>query len=270
MAGQKSTKEATFGDGSGSGGDVLNINTTNNRVEIPNGATMRFFTDAYTTLGGQIVNGNPVPAVSGASGAALASSGTVTTNVGVTKVAPTATVTAVVMAPGTIDGQYCVLINEAAPSNSVQMAASGTSNVFNGTSCVLPGQQQNLFVWDQGLAAGSGLWVEASSYVDGKLNDIVSATAPALASSGTIATAGLGTTQVTPGSAVTACVLAAGIFSGQEVTVVNASTTGANTITMAASGTSNVADGASTVISGLKCARFKWIGGSTNLWYHSV
>src|SRR5258708_4350620 len=157
MAGIGNTKEFTATDGSGPTGDICNMNTASKRIEVPNGATIRFFTDAYTTLGGQIVNGNPVPAVSGASGTALATSGTIPTTVGVTKVNPGSAVTACVMGTGTIDGQYCVVVNEAAPSNSVQMAASGTSNVFNGVSCIIPGQSQNLFVWDQGLAAGSGL-----------------------------------------------------------------------------------------------------------------
>jgi hypothetical protein len=264
MPGIGNKNEATFTDGSGPTGDICNMNTASKRIEVPNGATIRFFSDAYTTLGGQIVNGNPVPATSGASGTALASSGTIATTVGVSKVAPTATVTAVVMAPGTIDGQYCVLINEAAPSNSVQMAASGTSNVFNGAGCIIPGQSQNLFVWDQGLAAGSGLWVEAPALVDGKLNDIPSATAPATASSGTIATAGIGTSQVAPTAAVTACVLAAGIYPGQEVNVVNEAV-GTFTITFAASATSNVAQGTGAVISGLTCAKYKWVN---SLWYH--
>lgn len=217
------------------------------------------FTATHTPhSGGQIVNGNPVPATSGSTGTALASSGTVTTTVGVAKVAPTAAVTAVVMGTGTIDGQYCVLINEAAPSCSVQMAASATSNVFNGAGCIIPGQSQNLFVWDAGLAGGSGLWVEAPALVDGKLNDIVSATSPGIASSGTIAVAGLGTVQVTPTAAVTAVVLGTGIYNGQELSLVN-NAVGTFTITFAASATSNVANGTATVVSGLTCARLKWI-----------
>ncbi|HEY4033979.1 MAG TPA: hypothetical protein VGL94_08475 [Ktedonobacteraceae bacterium] len=250
-------REATFGDGLN---DYFNINTADGRLELLNGAYISFYADAYTTLTGQIVNGAPAPQVS-SSAPAIASSGTVTTNVGVARLAPTAAVTAAVMGTGTRNGQECLVVNEAAPSFTVQMAVSGTSNVADGVSCIIPGGQQRLFVWDNALS----LWFEQSNLVDGKLADIVSATAPAIASSGTIATAGIGTSQVTPAAAVTACVLAPGIYQGQECTVANVSTTGANTITMAASATSNIADGTNTVISGLTCAKFKYVG---SLWYH--
>ncbi len=85
----------------------------------------------------------------------------------------------------------------------------------------------------------------------------VSATTPALASSGTITTAGTGVARVTPAAAVTGVILEAGTVDGQRVTVVN-NGLAASTVTFAAAGTSNVADGTSSVIAGLAARSFVW------------
>lgn len=90
-----------------------------------------------------------------------------------------------------------------------------------------------------------------------------------IATSGTISVAGVRVARCTDAGAVTAVVLATGTLSGQEIAIINENTTGANSITFAASGTSNVANGVSTVISGLTCARLVWDAG-TSLWYHAV
>ncbi len=194
------------------------------------------------------------------SAAATASSGTITTSgVQVARVAPTAAITAVVMGAGLAAGQICAVNNESA--FSVQMAASATSNVADGVNCLIPANQSRLFTYT------NSLWYEIAALQSGALTDIASATSPATASSGTIATAGVGTARSTPTAAITAVVLGTGTVNGQEVTVVNESTTGANSITFAASATSNIANGVTSVISGLTCAKFKWVG---SLWYHSV
>jgi hypothetical protein len=369
MATVPNTRELTATDGSGPTGDCFNVDTLNGIVSVLNGKTLAFYADAYTTLTGQVKNGVYCPPVS-SSAAAIASSGTITTaNIGVARLAPTAAVSAVVMGTGTINGQLCTVINEAAQADSVQMAASSTSNVAagindiiwggeartyvwdnpqalwfdqtnpggttkltpstsaaaiassgtittanvglarlaptaavtavimgtgtfpgqlcyvvneattqnfsvqmaasstsnvaDGVSCIIPGDQGRLMVWD----SSESLWYEATALFDGKLYDVVSATAPALSTNGTVTTAGIGTSQVTPGSAVSSIVLAAGIMPGQICTVVNESTTAANSITFAASSTSNIANGTNTVISGLTCATFRW---ANSLWYHSV
>ena len=107
----------------------------------------------------------------------------------------------------------------------------------------------------QGLQTTQGKW----------LTDFQSATAVVTAGSGTIATDGLSTSRVAPAGAVTGVILGAGGFQDQEVTVVNESAAG-NTITFAASGTSNVADGTGDVIAGLTARKFKW-DTATTLWY---
>ncbi len=92
-----------------------------------------------------------------------------------------------------------------------------------------------------------------------------SATAPAIANGNTIATAGLSVSRVAPAAAVTGIILQAGTQAGQEVTVINESGS-TFTVTFAASGTSNVADGVSDVIAVLTARSFVWDAG-TNLWY---
>ncbi len=92
-----------------------------------------------------------------------------------------------------------------------------------------------------------------------------SATAPVLVNGNTINTAGVGVARVAPGGAVTGIILQPGTYNGQLVTVVNESIAG-NTVTFAAAGTSNVADGVSDVIAGLAARLFVW-DAATSLWY---
>ncbi|HLI05205.1 MAG TPA: hypothetical protein VKV40_01400 [Ktedonobacteraceae bacterium] len=92
-----------------------------------------------------------------------------------------------------------------------------------------------------------------------------SATDPDPGANGTIATAALVVSRVNPAAARTGCILQAGTQSGQIVWVVNEAAS-ANSITFAASGTSNVADGTADAIVGLSARLFVW-DGSTSLWY---
>lgn len=106
-----------------------------------------------------------------------------------------------------------------------------------------------------------------SGYVthSGAITSQESASAPALASSGTITTAGIGSARVAPTANVTAVVMGTGTKAGQEVVVINQS---AFSITMAASGTSHVANGTSAVIAANRCMFAKW-DSVTSLWYHA-
>lgn len=71
-----------------------------------------------------------------------------------------------------------------------------------------------------------------------------------------------------PGGAITGVILQPGTSPGQRVTVVNESAA-ANTITFAAAGTSNVADGVTTVIPGLRASTFWW-DSVTARWYRTA
>ena len=90
-------------------------------------------------------------------------------------------------------------------------------------------------------------------------------TATAVTNSSTIPTA-FGFVRCTAAGATTGNILTAGIAPGQECAIINNS--GSNSITMAASGTSNVADGVSCVIAANSYKRFIW-NADTSLWYHS-
>lgn len=92
-----------------------------------------------------------------------------------------------------------------------------------------------------------------------------SASAAAIATNGTITTANVTSARVAPTGAVTGVILQSGTTGGQTCTVVNEAVA-ANTVTFAASGTSHVADGTSSVVAGLTARRFVWDSG-TSLWY---
>lgn len=83
-----------------------------------------------------------------------------------------------------------------------------------------------------------------------------SATAPAVANDETIVTT-TKESRVAPAGAVVGIILQPGTVAGQEVTVVNESAA-VNTVTFAVAATSNVADGATSVIAGLTARRFVW------------
>lgn len=86
-------------------------------------------------------------------------------------------------------------------------------------------------------------------------NNGESISSPALATGGTIDTSP-GIARVNPAAAVTAVVMAPS-RGNQFVTVVNEAAA-ANTIAFDVAGTSNVADGAGTVLAGLTARSFVW------------
>lgn len=92
-------------------------------------------------------------------------------------------------------------------------------------------------------------------------------TVTTLATGNTINVNQLGVVRVTAAAAVTGIILQAGVKPGQQVIVIHEGAA-ANTITFAASGTSNVADGVSAVITGPSQKMFVW-DSVTSLWYHN-
>ena len=92
----------------------------------------------------------------------------------------------------------------------------------------------------------------------------ISGSASAIANNGTIPSS-VGVQRVTAAAACTGAILAAGSRAGQQVVVINESAA-ANTITFAASGTSNVAGGTTVSLAGLAAHLFVWDTG-TSLWY---
>jgi len=87
-----------------------------------------------------------------------------------------------------------------------------------------------------------------------------------LVSTNTIPT-NIGMVRVTAGGAVTGIILTPGVRAGQFVEITHEGAA-ASTLTMAAAGTSNVAAGATCVLSGLANHLFKW-NSVTALWYQT-
>jgi hypothetical protein len=94
----------------------------------------------------------------------------------------------------------------------------------------------------------------------------VGGTVQTIATSGTITVpAYQSVVRVTAAAAITGVILSPGNTGGQRVTIIHEGAA-ANTITFAAAGTSNVADGTSDVITGPSARTFVW-DSVTALWY---
>lgn len=80
----------------------------------------------------------------------LTTGNTITTpaNTGVVRVTAGAAVTGIILGAGTTPGQNLTVIHEGAAANTITFAASGTSNVADGTSDVITGPTARSFVWD--------------------------------------------------------------------------------------------------------------------------
>jgi hypothetical protein len=225
-----------------------------------------FIYDTSTSLwyaSDPLVGGSSAPPVISSTSPAIAGAGTVTTaSVGVARVTPTAARTGIIMQAGTIPGQSCWVVNEATTNSfSITFDVSGTSNVADGVNNAIYGNQARLFVWD----ASTSLWYDNSPTVGGTIAPVQSATAAAIASSGTVTTSGVGIARLAPAAAVTGIIMQAGTIPGQLCAVVNEAVA-AFSATFATSGTSNVADGVNNVIPGLQAKLFIWDAG-TSLWY---
>ncbi len=73
---------------------------------------------------------------------------TVAAGFGTVRVTAAGAVTGIIVPAGTRPGQQLVIIHEGAAANTLTMAASGTSNVANGTTCVLGGLAAHVLIWD--------------------------------------------------------------------------------------------------------------------------
>jgi hypothetical protein len=111
------------------------------------------------------------------------------------------------------------------------------------------------------IERGTGLTTTVGNWS----TDLQSADPQIARNNSTITTQSLRVVRVTASAAVTGVVLGAGYQRGQAITIIHEGAA-ANTIMFAASGTSNVADGASDVVSGMTSRTFVW-DTATNLWY---
>jgi hypothetical protein len=198
-----------------------------------------------------------------ASAPVIAGAGTIATaGLGVSRVAPSAARTGIIMQPGTVAGQMCWVVNQSAAANTLTFDVSGTSNVAGGVNDMIPGLQARLYVWD----SVTSLWY-ATPQVANVVSLTQSGSAPAIAGNGTITTAAVGVARVSPAGAVTGIILQAGTVAGQMVLVVNEAVQGNSLTFNTTLATANVADSANcSPIDGLSSRLFIWDSG-TSLWY---
>ena len=105
---------------------------------------------------GQLANG--LLTLMGNASQALVASGTITTSgLAVSRVTPGATCTGVILQAGMQDGQVCIVENDHA-SNTVTMAAAGTSHVANGVGEVIAALTATMYVWN----ASAALWYKVA------------------------------------------------------------------------------------------------------------
>lgn len=149
-----------------------------------------------------------------------------------------------------------------------------TSVFSNSNACVVVRNYMN-YNPNTGLYAATTGGDELSSWRAGTWSNLdfqggtivfppSSATAVSVATSGTVATAGLSVQRLTTAGAVTGVILAVGTVDGQVINLFNES---ANSITFAASGTSHIAGASALVIGASGAARLIW-SSNTSLWYH--
>jgi hypothetical protein len=145
-----------------------------------------------------------------------------------------------------------------------------------------PSSTSNLVAIEQSTGAGSaganaltisatGTNVEALAITAGLFFEAVTTLVTGAGNGETLASSANVIYYDCGGASRTGVILTAGLREGQKLCVVNVSDA-AETITMAASGTSNVALGTSTVIEQNTCQLFVWTGasgpaGQINLWY---
>jgi hypothetical protein len=161
--------------------DIFNINGTGNEIQGPNGAYVQLFSDNYTTktysLGGSYglsynygatnlsvphqgewqINGALADGVGAVQ--TPGNNGTINITVssqrwGIIPVNPSANITGTILAPGD-SGMRFTIVNQSA--YTITFAASGTSNVADGTSDVIGAYESATFYW----VSGTSLWYHA-------------------------------------------------------------------------------------------------------------
>lgn len=147
-------------------------------------------------------------------------------------------------------------------------SASGISSTAAGVNASSTGAHSTALGADAAVSADHQVMIgspeDAAVFPGGMINSFPADAATAVTGSGTIpVSADAAALRVTTAGNVTGVILAPGVYSGQMITVINIS---ANTITFAASGASNVADGTGDVIGAFKAPCFIW-DVTTALWY---
>jgi hypothetical protein len=157
MAAVQNTRALTASIDGSDAGAIFNVNTATKRLELPNGAGISFYSDAYTTGAGQIANGTFAGAMS-ASSPDPGANGTINTaGVGIALVTPAAARSGIILQPGIMNGQEIWIVNQGAAANTLTFHTTpATSNVANAASAsAIVGQTARKLVW---IGGATNLW----------------------------------------------------------------------------------------------------------------
>lgn len=237
---------------------------------ILGGAQKLFAWDSGTSLwyAAQALQNGTVNLIQSATTPDPGANGTITTSgVGIARVTPAAARAGVILQAGNYAGQLVIVQNEGSLANPLTFDVSGTSHVADGANDVIWGGQSVLFEWN----SAQSLWFRTGNpLISGALQPtIASATTPDPGAGGTVNTAGLGRTRVTPAASRTACVLQAGTFDGQQVEVYNEAAS--FSVSWATAATSNIAGeaGGTFVLAAGGMQLFRW-NTNTSRWHKAA
>jgi hypothetical protein len=129
--------------------DILNVNSNNKRVELVNAAILRMYSDSgYSTRTIEIGTNGTIALQQSTSAAAIASSGTIATSVGVARLNPATDVTGIIMQVGTLSGQQCWVVNESSHTITLH-TTPGTSHVADSaTEAAIEALSARLYIWN--------------------------------------------------------------------------------------------------------------------------
>jgi len=128
MAAVKSTRALTASTDGTDAGASFNVDTVNNVVQIPNGASLNFYSDAYQTLTQSYGPNGKTPIISATSPDPGANGTINTAGVNIARVTPTANRTGIIIQAGTFNGQSVTVVNEGNFTLTLN-TTPGTSNV---------------------------------------------------------------------------------------------------------------------------------------------
>jgi hypothetical protein len=158
MAQVPNARALTEGDGLN---DYFNVNTVTKQIQVPNGASIVMYSDAYQTVMGQMSSGTFGGAVSATSPDPGASGTIATAGVGVALVTPAAARAGIILQPGTFNGQEVWIVNQAAAGNNLTLNVTpATSNVADSaTESAINGLNARKYVW---IGGTTNLWYRAN------------------------------------------------------------------------------------------------------------
>lgn len=125
---------------------IFNVQAFSKIVQVSNGTILRLYSDSFTTRVVDIGTNGTISVNQSATAVAIANAGTIASNVGVSRVAPTGNVTGVLLASGSLAGQVLYVVNESAFTITFDIAAN--SHVSGGVAVSIAAGAKATFVWD--------------------------------------------------------------------------------------------------------------------------